>query len=58
MELSETAQKLVEEFGEAVIDFSREPNRDNLYKLAAKRQALEKHLHDLEVMGEEKGQVK
>lgn len=54
MKLSETAHNLIEEFGEAVIDFSREPNQDNLYKLAAKRQALEKHLHDLEAIVLEK----
>ena len=54
MKLTETAQRKIAEFKEAAVDFSRDPDLDKLYKLTAKRQALEGYILDLEIKAAER----
>ena len=54
MKLTETAQKLIAEFREAAVDFSREENLDTLHKFTEKRQRLEAYIRNLEAIVLEK----
>ena len=54
MKLTETAHKLIEEFREAAVDFSREENMETLYNFTEKRQRLEAYIRNLEAIVLEK----
>ena len=54
MKMSETAKRKIEEFKQSAVAYYSDPDIDKLYKLTARRQALEGYILDLEIKAAER----